>query len=151
MQQVTVEYFAAVHPWFPIVSRKRMSLGLPLRDGGPDLAMLFLAMKLIASVPADGLAGAADPVYAASKRFLALLECRGATSLLHLQAMLLVALYEYGQAVFPAAWMTIGACARYADMLGLPSYPDSASVLGQSVSHRYLLPLSLASGELTAA
>ncbi|KAM6506559.1 hypothetical protein FSOLCH5_013533 [Fusarium solani] len=35
--------------------------------------------------------------------------------------MILVALYEYSQAIYPAAWMTVGACARYADLLGITS------------------------------
>ncbi|KAI0473989.1 hypothetical protein GGR56DRAFT_676430 [Xylariaceae sp. FL0804] len=46
------------------------------------------------------------------------------------QALVLVALYEYGQGIYPAAWMTVAQCVRYADFIGLPSYKDSNSVLG---------------------
>lgn len=124
-----------------------MSLGLSLTDGGPDLAMLFLAMKLVTTPPAYPPAGASPAdnasssspslpaqttLYAASKRFLALLEAAGTASLLHLQAMTLVALYEYGHAIYPAAWMSVGHCVRYAAMLGLPSH--ASSVLGPCVS-----------------
>ena len=38
MQQTLADYFATIHPWMPIVSKKRMTLGLSLGDGGPDLA-----------------------------------------------------------------------------------------------------------------
>ncbi|RYP57945.1 hypothetical protein DL769_009192 [Monosporascus sp. CRB-8-3] len=47
------------------------------------------------------------------------------------QALILVALYEYGQGIYPAAWMTVGQCVRYADFIGLPSYQDSNHILGQ--------------------
>ncbi len=134
MQEVASDFFALIHPWFPIVSKKRMNLGIPLWDGGPDLALLFLAMKLITSRPDEGVAVADTSLYMACKRCLSLLESAGTMSLQYLQAMLLVALYEYGHAVYPAAWMTIGACARYSDLLGLPAYADSADVLGQCVS-----------------
>lgn len=118
----------------PIISKKRMNLGLPLWEGGPDLAMLFLAMKLVSQQPINGIASADNPVYIAAKRFLALLESSGTLSILYLQAMLLVAIYEFGQSIYPAAWMTIAACSRYADMIGLPSYKNSVHILGQVVS-----------------
>ena len=111
-----------------------MNLGIPLWDGGPDLAMLFLAMKLVTTPPVEGLAAADHPLYATSKRFVALLESSGTMSMLYLQAMILVALYEFGHSIYPAAWMTIGSCARYAQILGIPSYSDSCLVLGQCVS-----------------
>ncbi|KKY31101.1 putative fungal specific transcription [Diaporthe ampelina] len=69
-------------------------------------------------------------LYAACKRFLAQLESAGTVSILFLQAMVLVALYEFGHSVYPAAWMTSGSCVRYAAMLGLPSYQGSSTILG---------------------
>ena len=53
--------------------------------------------------------------------------------ILYLQALILVALYEYGHGIYPAAWMTVGQCVRYADFLGIPSYEDSNNILGQCV------------------
>ncbi len=111
-----------------------MTIGLPLWDAGPDLAMLFLAMKLVTTMPNEGVRPADSPLYTASKRFIALLEASGAVSLQYLQAMLLVAIYEMGHAIYPAAWMTVGACARYADMIGIPSFRESCAVLGTCVS-----------------
>jgi len=141
VQEVAAEYFATIHPWFPIISKKRLSLGQPLWDGGPDLAMLFLAMKLIISYPEEGVASADNPIYIASKRYLSLLESSGTVTLCYLQSLLLVALYEYGHAIYPAAWMTVGACARYADMLGLPMFADTAVVLGSPVGNSFLFLL----------
>lgn len=135
IEQVACTYFTTIHAWFPFISRKRMNLGLSLAHGGPDLALLFLAMKLITTTPADTQPStAADlPLYGTTRRFMALLEAAGTASLLCLQAMVLVALYELGHAVYPAAWMTVGGCVRYAAMLGLPSYGEASGVLGRCV------------------
>lgn len=135
VQDATSEYFSNVHCWFPIVSRKRMLIGTSLWEAGPDLAMLFLAMLLVSCREFVGRECAArHPLYAASKRFLALLEAGGNVSLMHLQAMLLVAVYEFGHALYPAAWMTVAQCARYVDVLGLPSFKESSLMLGSCVS-----------------
>ena len=128
------DYFDTIHCWFPIVSKKRMNMGHSLSEGGPDLALLFLAMKLAAQQPVNGVASVDSVVYIACKRFLALLESSGTISIIYLQAMMLVAIYEYGHAIYPAAWMTVAACSRYAEMLGLPSYRDSVVILRQAVS-----------------
>ena len=102
-------------------------------DGGADLPLLYLSMKLITSQPRVGFEAVENYLYTASKRFLSLLESSGTASLLYLQALVLVALYEYGQGIYPAAWMTVGQCVRYADFIGLPSYGESNDVLGQCV------------------
>ncbi|KAH7007919.1 putative fungal-specific transcription factor [Macrophomina phaseolina] len=127
-----LEFFRTVHTWMPIISKKRIDLGIPLRNGGPDLALLFLAMKLIISIPEGG--AQASPLYTATKRFLDVLQSGGTLTLACLQAMVLVALYEYGHAVYPAAWMTIGACVRYADLLGVSPARRAYSILGQGTS-----------------
>ncbi|KAB5578635.1 hypothetical protein GE09DRAFT_1090501 [Coniochaeta sp. 2T2.1] len=134
LQQAVTDYFNTVHCWFPIISKKRMNMGHPLFEGGSDLAMLFLAMKLVSSQPVNGVASADSHLYIASKRFLALLESSGTVSIMYLQAMMLVAIYEFGHSIYPAAWMTIGACSRYAEILGLPSYKDTVVILGQAAT-----------------
>ncbi|KAK1597463.1 uncharacterized protein LY79DRAFT_700829 [Colletotrichum navitas] len=40
-------------------------------------------------------------------------------------AMVLVAYFEYAHAVYPAAWLTVASCMRYADFLGLPGLRES--------------------------
>ncbi|KAK1994849.1 hypothetical protein LX36DRAFT_583601, partial [Colletotrichum falcatum] len=137
--QRTVEaYFAGPHAWLPIVSRKRMRMGVALAQGGPDLAMLFLAMRLVTAPPPPAAPDVAAPAraplllpvhYGAAKRFLSLLEGAGLASLMLLQAMVLVAYYEYAHAVYPAAWATVASCVRYADLLGLPGFRESNIVL----------------------
>ncbi|KAK1775630.1 hypothetical protein QBC45DRAFT_239881 [Copromyces sp. CBS 386.78] len=130
VQDCAAEYFDTVHRWFPFISKKRMTLGHTLWEAGPDLAMLFLAMKLIVTLPREGIDAADNELYTAAKGLLALLESGGCVSLLCLQAMVLVAMYEYGQGIMPAAWMGVAACARYAEMCGLPGFKESSAVLG---------------------
>jgi hypothetical protein len=106
----------------------------PLWEAGPDLALLFLCMKLIISRPQDGIESSHNPIYMCAKRFVALMEATGTTSLLVLQANLLVTWFEYGQAIYPAAWMSAGWCIRYGNMLGINGSGEAASLLGRSVS-----------------
>lgn len=100
----------------PIISKKRVESGIAMHQRGSDTAMLFLAMRLMISPPD---AESTNALYRVSKEFLATLEAAGVVSHLCLQALLLVALYEYSQAIYPAAWMTVGACGRYAELLGI--------------------------------
>lgn len=114
--EIFQDYVNTIHLWMPIVSKKRMDTGVAVHNAGPDLAMLFLAMRLITSAPD---ADATHSLYAMAKSFLAALDAAGFVSQRCLQALLLVALYEYSQAIYPAAWMTVGACARYVELLGI--------------------------------
>ena len=118
----------------PIVSKKRMDLGIPVQNGGPDIAMLFLAMKLI-TAQADEFAD--GTLYSIAKGFLSGLEGSGVVSLLCLQAMVLIALYEYSHSIYPAAWMTVGACARYAEIIGLSCGEMDVTFMHQVVRITY--------------
>jgi hypothetical protein len=44
----------------------------------------------------------------------------------------LIAIYELGQAIYPAAFLSIGACARYAGALGIDK--NDGLLLGQQLS-----------------
>lgn len=124
-------YFDTVHTWFPVVSKKRIDLAIPMRSNGPELAVLFLTMKLLATLPDDVVN---NPIYVAAKQFLNMLEANGCVSFTCLQAMLLVALYEYSHALYPAAWMTVGACARYADVIGITGAGSTLDIVPNVVS-----------------
>jgi hypothetical protein len=134
LEQTLSDYFGDIHPWFPIVSRKRMTLGYQPWEAGGDVALLLLSMKLITSQPQRGFAASENYLYTASKRYAALLENIGTISLAYLQAIILIALYEYGQGVYPAAYMSVGQCIRYSEVLGLASYKNCTAMLGHPVS-----------------
>ncbi len=60
-----------------------------------------------------------DDLYRLAKRFYFEVENTGALSIHVLQAAVLIAIYEVGQAIYPAAYLTVGACARYGAALGI--------------------------------
>ncbi|KAL7933186.1 hypothetical protein V8C35DRAFT_322578 [Trichoderma chlorosporum] len=123
-------FFHTIHAWFPIVSRKRFYDELHESAEGlgtaADLGFLLLSMKLITwrppssegDVPVEGQTARAA-TYRAAKQFSFELEASGLISLRFLQGMLLVALYEIGHAIYPAAFMSVAACVRYAQGLGI--------------------------------
>ena len=120
----------------PIFSQKRLTRNManPLWEAGPDLALLFLCMKLFISRPQDGIESSQNPIYVSAKRFIALMEATGTASLLMLQANILVAWFEYGQAIYPAAWMSAGWCTRYGNMLGINGNEHTTDLIGRPVS-----------------
>lgn len=98
--QTAAEYFNTIHVWLPFISKKRMDLGIPTQNPGPDLAMLFLAMKFCIS---DLSETQESSLYTICKNFLFTLERGGLMTLLGLQASILVALFEHIHAIHPAA------------------------------------------------
>ncbi|UKZ54233.1 hypothetical protein TrVGV298_008040 [Trichoderma virens] len=127
-------YFSTVHRWLPFISRRRMDLGFSIREAGPELAMLFFSMKLITTKIEDDASTDTGAHYLSAKGFLDTLQLNNAVSLICLQSMILVALYEFSHAVYPAAWMTLGACARYAEILGLSCSEAKTSPLNPPMS-----------------
>jgi len=99
---------------------------------------MFLCMKLIISRPQDGIESSQNPIYNSAKRFISLMEATGTASLLVLQANLLVTWYEYGQAIYPAAWMSAGWCVRYGNMLGINGHEEASQILGRPVRNAAL-------------
>ncbi|CZR55031.1 uncharacterized protein PAC_04917 [Phialocephala subalpina] len=119
------EYFATAHSWMPIISKKHFFekvLGkLELRA---ESALLILCMEIITWTPAGQ-----DPrtsAYRAAKHFFLDLEIAGLRTLQVLQAGILIALYEFGHALYPSAAVSIEACVRFGYDLGIdwnPSHP----------------------------
>ena len=74
-------------------------------------------MKLLASpLPEQGPRCSA---YYAIKSSLIEAENSGILDLRVLQAIILIALFEIGHAIYPAAYMTVGYCVRYGSALGI--------------------------------
>jgi hypothetical protein len=112
-------FFEHIHQWMPFISKKRfydMYLQ-PAFQTRPDVVLLLLALKLITTFPPAGARGPRTPLYDAVRRLY--VEVEGAFSILVLQAGALLALYELGHGIYPAAYLSIGACARYAHALSI--------------------------------
>ncbi|KAI9684150.1 MAG: hypothetical protein M1829_003420 [Trizodia sp. TS-e1964] len=121
MQLVVDTYFTTIHSWLPIISKKRLPRHLqnPLADPGADLALLFLCMKLLAEPSSEHPESPKTPLYHMAKRFYFLVELHGINSLQLIQAAILLALYEVGNAIYPAAYLSVGHCVQLGYALGL--------------------------------
>lgn len=128
-KEIGSRFFNTIHAWLPLVSRKRFYEDLRIHSenlgASVDLAFLLMGMKLVTWQPAseDDVSPekqtARTTTYLETKRFGFELEASGIFSLRVLQGLLLVALYEVGHAIYPAAFMSIAACVRYAQALGI--------------------------------
>lgn len=110
-----------------------MELGLSLWEAGPELAFLFLGMKLVSTPVNNGVEPAGNPLYTAAKRFWASLEQAGSVSLQFVQGMVLVTVYEMGHGIYPAAWISVGVLGRWVEVLGLPGFRRGGVALGSVV------------------
>ncbi|KAJ6051196.1 hypothetical protein N7499_010559 [Penicillium canescens] len=112
-------FFEHIHQWMPFISKKRFyDLYLqPSFHSRPDVVLLLLALKLITTFPPAGSRSPRTALYNSTKHFY--LKVEGSFSILALQAGVLVALYELGHGIYPAAFLSVGACARYAHGLGI--------------------------------
>ncbi|USW53994.1 hypothetical protein Slin15195_G073130 [Septoria linicola] len=114
------QYFITVHTYFPIVSKIRLyqHLANPAHAPGADIALLFLAMKLIISELPDGMPPQTQ-LYADVKSFFSYVESQNGFSIQMMQALLLISLYELGHAIYPACYLSIGHAARLGHAMGL--------------------------------
>lgn len=120
IRNITDQFFQSVHLWLPIVCRSKF-YGNILQHAPPkdaDLALLVVCMKLV--LPQQAKQGrSTSRTYALVKTQFVQLEQSGFLTITMLQAMILVAIYEKGHGIYPAAYLTVGSCARYAVALGL--------------------------------
>ncbi|KIM97257.1 hypothetical protein OIDMADRAFT_105644 [Oidiodendron maius Zn] len=119
MRDHATSYFTKIHPWIPFISKRVFYEGV-LSSFMPTPAehvLLLAAVKLVTTSPTTQ--DARSMIYKHIKAMFTELEVIGQLTLKTLQALTLLALYELGHAVYPAAYLTIGLCARYGIALGL--------------------------------
>jgi hypothetical protein len=103
----------------PIVSKKSFyeHIRNPSGQVRLDYALLILAMDLICWIPENK-----DPrtlTYLAAKLFYLDLEIQGLVTFQILQAAILIAIFEFGHAIYASAAVSIEACVRYGCVLGI--------------------------------
>ncbi|KAI5467616.1 hypothetical protein BGZ63DRAFT_419312 [Mariannaea sp. PMI_226] len=114
-------YFNSVDTWLPFVSRKRLKQGIQANDlkEASGLALLLLCMKLASEQPdPHGSSSADSALYKAAKSYLVTVEELSPASLHLFQSLVLIALYELGHGIFPAAYLTVGRAARLGILRG---------------------------------
>ncbi|RDW74891.1 fungal specific transcription factor protein [Coleophoma cylindrospora] len=123
LEQLISRYFDAVHGWMPIISKARMKkvLNVPGDNINADTAFLLSCMKLLLHAPQSGSLPEALPLYRIIKAVALQLELAGLQSLMVIQGELLIAVYELGHGIYPAAYTTVAQCARQAISIGIHS------------------------------
>ncbi|KAL7950530.1 hypothetical protein V8C42DRAFT_123413 [Trichoderma barbatum] len=123
IRSIAYTFFDSIHWWMPIISKKGFFAHLlnPLSGRRSELGLLILCMQLYCAPDLNHETGALDvsALYHSVKRLQFEMEAAGVLSLRVLQAGILLALYEVGQAIYPAAYLTVGACARYGIAIGV--------------------------------
>lgn len=121
VREIAAVLFSHDASWLPIVCRNNFfnaSLN-PLFPRQAEGSLLALCMKLYCTTAIHNGGSQKTALYRTSKRYLSEIEAAGLMSLHVLQAAIFIALYEIGHAIYPAAYLTVGACARYGIALGL--------------------------------
>jgi hypothetical protein len=134
---IVSQHFATTQSWMPILSKKKIyhELADERSRYQSDFIILLYCMKLLMWWPAGhDQHTKIDPrtaAYSTATRLLYEAEAAGILTLQLLQAKLLVCLYELGHGIYPAAYLSVGSCARYGTALGIDSTnetPQSHSV-----------------------
>ncbi|KAF7951643.1 hypothetical protein EAE96_006944 [Botrytis aclada] len=117
------EFFSHDQTWVSFFSKPRFySYHLPSQPtipNRPETILLLLSIKLITTFPPTNPRNPQTSLYQAIKHYCLEVENSNVPSLPILQAEILIAVYEMGHGIYPAAYLSIGACARYAYALGI--------------------------------
>jgi hypothetical protein len=120
IRSIAATFFRTIHTWMPIICKKEFFTHLlnPLAGRKTELSLLALCMHL-SSASSTSLDIDLARLYHTAKRFHSEVKRSGTLSIYVLQAGILIGLYELGQAIYPAAYFTVGECARYGVALGI--------------------------------
>lgn len=121
VRDTTSKFFRLTRSWMPIVNRKRHVAAVlnPLTPCRRPTALLALCMKLCCLPVLDDTGAERTSLYRLAKRFYSEVESTEDLSVQVLQAAICIAIFEIGDAIYPAAYLTVGVCARYGIAMGL--------------------------------
>ena len=96
-------------------------------------------MKLLVQPQGDNSTSAE---YTATKQMISLVESQGTVSLRLLQAVLLLSFYETANGIYPAAYLSVGHCARLGHAIGIHDRRNAPQMIRPSsmcaMSEHYL-------------
>jgi hypothetical protein len=138
IRSIAYNFFDSIHWWMPVISKRGFFAHLlnPLSQRRSELSLLIICMQLCCEPDLGSATGTLDAktLYHNAKRLHFEMEASGVFSLRILQAGILIALYELGQAIYPAAYLTVGSCARYATAIGVDQLRDDNTSSGYGSS-----------------
>lgn len=119
LRETALQFFNIT--WMPIISRKRYFNAVlnPLSPVRRPTSLLALCMKLCCLEVRDYGDAERTSLYRLTKKFYSEVESTEGLCIQVLQAGILIAIFEIGDAIYPAAFLTVGACARYGVAMGL--------------------------------
>lgn len=119
LRKTAVQFFQIT--WMPIIGRKRYFNAVlnPLSPLRRPTSLLALCIKLCCLEVRDNGDEERASVYRLVKKFYLEVESTEGLCIQVLQAGILIAIFEIGDAIYPAAYLTVGTCARYGVALGL--------------------------------
>ncbi|KAI0011887.1 hypothetical protein F4779DRAFT_142393 [Xylariaceae sp. FL0662B] len=129
-------YFSTIHPWLPILSKKRIRrsmLDSGLAADGVS-TLLFLCMKLVSEPLLPGTQAATNQPYGSVQELLLKVENTCLPSLQLLQSVILISVYEICHAIYPAAYLRVGHAARLSIMMGFHDRKHAAQLFKGTVT-----------------
>lgn len=121
MHRIADSYFATIARRISIVSAQRFYARLPKIESpscAADFAALCLCVHLVLQLPQPHDSSMQSSLYVTVKGIISLLEATSFHSLEVIQCRILIAFYEIGHGIYPAAAASIGGCAKMARFAG---------------------------------
>ena len=114
-------YFNTFHKPLPIINKDVFYWQLENNLSTPQFSTLLLAIFLVTQLSSQpsNVNVNVDELYPTLKSIYSLLQSIGKVSIELVQAGILIASYEHCQALHQDAWISIGACARMGNILGI--------------------------------
>lgn len=135
-------YFNYVHAVLPMVNRHRFFGELEVSSHRPEMKSLSYSIALLGATVTPEQVEAERNFYHHAKKYLSIAEsddeAPGFNSLNMLQAVILIAYYEFRRTSFARAWLSLGRANRLAKMLGLYAMDQDDKVEPRS---NFVLPL----------
>ena len=117
-------YLTTINGWIPVLTDKdlqyhlsQLETQLPIGSLKPEVGVLFLIVYLVTLVPAE-FDESIIQLYSVVKSCHTIFQS-SAPSLDVIRAGILLSIYEHGQSLDQACYLTIGACARMGYAMGL--------------------------------
>lgn len=123
------QFLQTVNYWMPIIPVQyvQSNLSQPVNLMTNEETILLACIKLLTHHhPGDH---QSNRYYLAVKTSVVAFEVNDQLSVHLLQAQILVLIYEYGHAIYPSGYITLGVCSRYLSALGIkgPKSPEAST------------------------
>lgn len=123
---ITTLYFGAIHKRLPIISLQRFQARLSSYGASAPASFMAvcLCMHLMQQQPMTSADSMQSNLYLTAKSIVSLMEGAGYHDLDAIQCRVMIAFYELGHSIYPAALISIAGCARLARAIRLDKIVD---------------------------